>query len=163
MADKRPGARRGRKPKAAGVPVEHRVKPKMAIAVAAIVEQNASLDAAADAAGLTKDAVYHGLKNPAVRAHLFEALQPLKIIGKVRAMHALLDELSGPNRAARVAAARTLMENDPTIPLDGSFRPQPGITIIIEREAGVHPRVVGPVIDAQPAAVFDRVWPDGNV
>jgi hypothetical protein len=55
--------KRGRPRKAPGEPVDHRLTPKVAIAIRAIVEDNLSRAEAAKVAGLTDDAVRKAMKD----------------------------------------------------------------------------------------------------
>jgi hypothetical protein len=68
---------------------------------------------AAEAAGLTVRAIHKGLTRAPVREFFFESMKPVRIAAKAQALHALIAELKGDNAAARVAAARTLLEEDP--------------------------------------------------
>jgi hypothetical protein len=49
------------------------------------------------------------------------------------AAHALRKELNGPNAAARVAAARTLLGDDMASPAPQTPPAQPGVVIVIEQ------------------------------
>jgi hypothetical protein len=102
----------GRPSKPHGAPVEHKLTPKMRLAIIALVENGENMDQAAASAGLTKDAIYRALKNPPVRQFYHAELKLLLTAAKAKAVHSLIKELDGTNAAARVAAARTLLEHD---------------------------------------------------
>jgi hypothetical protein len=124
--------KRGRPKKAPGEPVDHKILPKMQVAISAIVEQNMPRAEAAKLAGLTDDAVRKAMRdNPTVRAFYTSELNKLKIFAKAQAFHALLKELTGPNAAARVAAARTLLEEAPQSSAGNGMAAIPGFTILI--------------------------------
>jgi hypothetical protein len=102
----------GRPRKDAGDGVDHRLTPKMQIAIQAIVEENLSRAEAAKRAGLTDDAVRKGMRdNAAVRAFYTSEVKALMSFAKAKAVHTIIKELDGPNAAARVAAARTILED----------------------------------------------------
>src|SRR5216684_4495423 len=129
-----PGRRRkpGRPRKQPGEPVDHRLTPKVRIAILAIIEDDKSIAEAAAAAGLTSSAIRKAMRdNSATRAFYMSEVRALMTFAKAKAAHALIAELDGPNAAARVAAARTLLEdNDRTSP--GNNMPQiPGFAILI--------------------------------
>ena len=50
---------------------------------------------------------------------------------KAKAAHALINELDGPNAAARVAAARSLLEETERAPAAGNMPHVPGFAILI--------------------------------
>jgi hypothetical protein len=116
MSTKRkPGRPRkvGRPKKAPGDPIDHRLTPKMRVAILAIVEDAKSPAEAAKAAGLTPDAIRKAMKgNAAAREFYSSELKALLYCAKAKAAHTLINELTGPNAAARVAAARTLLEEN---------------------------------------------------
>src|SRR5260221_10937488 len=119
MTKRGPGRRRkpGRPRKALGAPVDHRLTPKVRIAILAIVEDGKSVAEAAAAAGLTKDAIRKAMRdNSAAREFYMSELRALIHCAKAQAAHALIKELTGPNAAARVAAARTLLEDNDRAP-----------------------------------------------
>jgi|HubBroStandDraft_3_1064219.scaffolds.fasta_scaffold445656_2 hypothetical protein len=116
MSKKRgPGRPRkiGRPKKAPGEPTDHRLTPKMRVAILAIVKDNKSRAEAAKVAGLTEDAVREALMHCA----------------KAKAAHALIKELDGPNAAARVAAARMLLEENDRSPAGNGLPQVPGFAI----------------------------------
>jgi hypothetical protein len=116
MSKKRgPGRRRkiGRPKKAPGEPTDHRLTPKMRVAILAIVKDNKSRAEAAKVAGLTEDAVREALMHCA----------------KAKAAHALIKELDGPNAAARVAAARMFLEENDRSPAGNGPPRVPGFAI----------------------------------
>jgi hypothetical protein len=133
MKQRGPGRprKRGRPRKQPGAPVDHRLTPRMRTAILAIVEDNKSRAEAAKVAGLTEDAVRKAMRdNAAAREFYSSELKLLLHCAKAKAAHTLIKELDGPNAAARVAAARTLLEdNDRT---SGNNMPQvPGFAILI--------------------------------
>jgi hypothetical protein len=50
---------------------------------------------------------------------------------KARAVHALIKEMDGPNAAARVAAARTILEDSDRAPASNNMPQVPGFAILI--------------------------------
>ena len=143
----------GRPRKKPGAPVEHRLTPKVRDAIIAMVEDGMKVEDAAKSAGLTLSAIYKAMKNPPARQFYIQELRALLHTTKHLAAHALINELTGPNAAARVAAARGLIEANPDERTYADRGPQQsaGITIVIETGAQ-QPRVLGPpVIDVTPA------------
>jgi hypothetical protein len=135
MSTKRkPGRPRkvGRPKKALGAPTDHRLTPKMRVAILAIVEDNKPRAAAAKLAGLTDDAVRKGMRdNSAVRAFYSAEVRALMNFAKAKAAHTLIKELDGNNAAARVAAARTLLEEAPQAMAASNMPQAPGFAILI--------------------------------
>src|SRR5258705_10729205 len=115
MSAKRgPGRRRrvGRPRKVPGAPVDHRLTPKVWVAILAIVEDGKSRAEAATVAGLTSSAVGKAMRdNSVARDFYMSELRALMHGAKAKAVHTLIKELDGPNAPARVAAARTLLGN----------------------------------------------------
>jgi hypothetical protein len=140
--------KRGRPRKAQGDAVDHRLTPKMEIAITAIVEDNLPRAEAAKLAGLSDEAVRKAMReNPAVRTFYSAAVKALMSFAKAKAAHALIKELEGPNAAARVAAARSLLEEAPQSSAAGGMAQIPGFTILIA-DARTAPVLSGrPVID----------------
>jgi hypothetical protein len=69
-------------------------------------------------AGLTDDALRKAMQaNPQARAFYVSAVRELIICTKHHAVHVLRKEMTGPNAAARVAAARTLLADETAKPL----------------------------------------------
>jgi hypothetical protein len=66
---------------------------------------------------------------------------------KAKAAHALINELDGPNAAARVAAARTLLEETQQTPAAGNMPQVPGFAILISDARTPQALPIGPVID----------------
>jgi hypothetical protein len=132
-AKRNPGRRRkpGRPRKVPGAPVDHRLTPKIRLAILAIVEDGKSRAEAATVAGLTSSAVAKAMRdNSAARDFYVSELRALMHGAKAKAVHTLIKELDGPNAAARVAAARTLLED--TDKSAGNNMPQvPGFAILI--------------------------------
>ena len=124
--------KRGRPRKQPGELVDHRLTPKMRIAILAIVEDGKSRADAAKLAGLTDDAVRKAMRdNSAARDFYNSELKALMHFAKAKAAHTLIKELDGPNAAARVASARTLLEETDRNS-GGNNMPQiPGFAILI--------------------------------
>jgi hypothetical protein len=119
MSKRGPGRprKRGRPKKAPGAPTDHRLTPKVRIAIEAIVQDNLSRAEAAKLAGLTDDALRKAMKgNPVAREFYTSEVRALMQFAKAKAAHALIKELNGPNAAARVAAARTILEDSERSP-----------------------------------------------
>jgi len=140
--------KRGRPKKAPGAPVDHRLTPKIRTAILAIVEDGKPRADAAKLAGLTDDAVRKAMRdNPVAREFYMNEVRALMQFAKAKAAHALIKELDGPNAAARVSAARTILEGGERAP-PGSNMPQvPGFAILIAEARTAHALPVGPVID----------------
>ena len=64
----------GRPRKAPGEPVDHRLTPKMRVAIESIVQNNATREEAAKLAGLTADAIYRA-RQPATTCRRCLALR----------------------------------------------------------------------------------------
>src|SRR5258708_40373294 len=132
----------------------------MRLAILAIVEDGKSPAAAAPAAGLTKEAIRKAMRdNSAARDFYTSELKALMYCAKAKAAHALIKELDGPNAAARVAAARTLLEdNDRSA---GNNLPQvPGFAILIaDARLSQQPIDVAPV-NGLPIALVPRLGAD---
>jgi hypothetical protein len=149
MSKHKPGRSRkvGRPKKAPGEPVDHRLTPKIQVAIRAIVEDNKSRAEAAEVAGLTDDAVRKAMRdNAAARAFYVAEVRALLNFAKAKAAHAIIKELDGPNAAARVAAARTLLEETERTPAGNAMPQVPGFAILIS-DARAHAMPVAPVID----------------
>jgi hypothetical protein len=133
MSKRKPGPRKvGRPRKAPGEPVDHRLTPKMRVAILAIVEDGKSPADAAKAAGLTHDAIRKAMKGNSAAREFYQAeLKALLYCAKAKAAHALIKELDGPNAAARVAAARTLLEENERTPAGNNMPQVPGFAILI--------------------------------
>jgi hypothetical protein len=134
MSKRRPGrpSKAGRPRKAPGDPVDHRLTPKVRIAILAIVEDDKSVAEAAAVAGLTKDAIRKAMRdNSAARDFYVSELRALMHCAKAKAAHALIKELTGPNAAARVAAARTILENNDGTSAGNNMPQVPGFAILI--------------------------------
>jgi hypothetical protein len=104
--------KRGRPRKAPGEPVDHRLTPKMRAAILAIVEGGKTLQDAAAEASLTVSAIYKGMRTAPVREFYLEELRLLRTCAKAAAAHVLIKEMTGPNAAARVAAARAILDDE---------------------------------------------------
>jgi hypothetical protein len=50
---------------------------------------------------------------------------------KVKAAHALINKLNGPNAAARVASARTILEENDRTPAGNNMPQVPGFALLI--------------------------------
>jgi hypothetical protein len=104
----------------------------MRVAIAAIVEDNLPRAEAAKLAGLSDDAVRKGMRdNSAARAFYVAEVRALMTFSKAKAVHTLIKELDGNNAAARVSAARTLLEEAPQALPGGSMPQAPGFAILI--------------------------------
>jgi hypothetical protein len=124
--------KRGRPRKAPGAPAENKLTPKMRVAILAIVEDNLSRADAARVAGLTEDAVRKGMRdNSAAREFYSTEVRALLRFAKAKAAHALIAELTGTNAAARVAAARAILEENPQTPAGNNMAQVPGFAILI--------------------------------
>jgi len=83
-------------------------------------------------------------------------LKALMHFAKAKAAHALIKELDGPNAAARVAAARTLLEDNAAAPA-GNMPQVPGFAILIaDARSFQQPIDVAPL----PMAVVPRLEAD---
>jgi hypothetical protein len=134
MTKRGPGRPRkvGRPKKAPGAPVDNKLTPRMRVAIAAIVEDNLPRAEAAKLAGLSDDAVRKGMRdNSAVRTFYSAEVRALMSFAKAKAAHTLIKELDGNNAAARVAAARTLLEEAPQALAGGNMPQAPGFAILI--------------------------------
>jgi hypothetical protein len=134
MSKRGPGRPRkvGRPKKAPGDAVDHRLTPKMRIAILAIVEDNLSRADAAKIAGLTDDAVRKAMRdNAATRAFYASEVKALLNFAKSKAAHTLIKELTGTNAAARVTAARAILEENPQASAGNAMSQVPGFAILI--------------------------------
>jgi hypothetical protein len=156
----------GRPRKDAGDGVDHRVTPKMESAIRGIVEDNLSRAEAAKLAGLSDEAVRKAIReNPAVRALYSAALKELREFAKAKALHTLINECDGPNASARVAAARTLLEENATATPGNGMAQIPGFTIqIINTRASQQPMPIDvtPLNGVAIAHKSDRRQSDGS-
>ena len=146
----------GRPKKKPREPVEHRLTPKMRVAIVAMVEDGKTVEEAAEAADLTSSAIYKAMKNPPAREFYMAELRALLHCTKHLAAHALIKELRGDNAAARVAAARTLLADDAK-PVPAQGMPQmPGFSfLVIDNRAPVQALPNGQAVISGPAAVID--------
>jgi hypothetical protein len=134
MSKRGPGRPRkvGRPKKAPGAPVDNKLTPKMRVAILAIVEDNKPRAEAAKLAGLSDDAVRKAMRdNAACRAFYSTEVKALLTFAKSKAAHTLIKELDGPNAAARVTAARTLLEESPQASAGNNMSQVPGFAILI--------------------------------
>jgi hypothetical protein len=69
--------------------------------------------------------------NAAVRESYSAEVKALMSFSKARAVHALIKEMDGPNAAARVAAARTILEDSDRAPASNNMPQVPGFAILI--------------------------------
>jgi hypothetical protein len=145
----------GRPKKKPGEAADHRLTPKMRVAITAMVEDGKTVEEAAEVAGLTRDAIYRSMKrNPTAREFYASELRALLNSTKHLAAHALIKELTGDNAAARVAAARTLLaEDERKAPAQGM--PQmPGFTFLIDARSAAGQALsnghAAPMIEAMP-------------
>jgi hypothetical protein len=154
--------KRGRPRKEPGALVDHRLTPKMRIAILAIVEDNKPRAEAAKIAGLTDDAVRKAMReNAASRAFYASEVKALMNFAKAKAAHTLIKELDGPNASARVAAARTLLEENATPSGTGNMPQVPGFAILIaDARSSQQPINVTP-LNGPPIALAPRADRDG--
>jgi hypothetical protein len=150
MSKRHPGrpSKIGRPRKKPGEPVKHQILPKMQVAISAIVEDNKTRAEAAKVAGLSEDAIRVAMRdNPVVRQFYTDQVRALLTFAKAKAAHALIAELTGPNAAARVAAARTILEDNTTASAGNNMPQVPGFAILIADARAAQTLSVGPVID----------------
>jgi hypothetical protein len=134
--------KRGRPRKVLGAPVDHRLTPKMRIAIMAIVEDGKSRAEAAKLAGLTDGALRKAMRdNSAARDFYTAELKALMYFAKAKAAHTLIKELDGPNAAARVASARTLLEDNDRTPAGNGMPQVPGFAILISDARSFQPPI----------------------
>jgi hypothetical protein len=153
--------KRGRPRKQPGELVDHRLTPKMRAAILAIVEDGKSRAEAAKVAGLTEDAIRKSMRdNSAAREFYNSELKLLLHCAKAKAAHTLIKELDGPNAAARVASARTLLEeNDRNS--GGNNMPQvPGFAILIADARSFQPPIDVTPLNGLPMALAPRSQAD---
>ncbi len=133
----------------------------MRIAILAIVEDGKSPAAAATAAGLTKEAIRKAMRdNSAARDFYTSELKALMYCAKAKAAHALIKELDGPNAAARVAAARTLLEDNDKTSAGNNMPQVPGFAILIaDARSSQQPIDVTP-LNGLPIALASRSQAD---
>jgi hypothetical protein len=152
----------GRPKKKPGEPVDHRLTPKMRIAIVAMVEDGKTVEEAAEGAGLTSSAIYKAMRNPPAREFYTSELRQLLHCAKAQAAHALIRELKGDNAAARVAAARTLLADDERKAPAQGMPQMPGFIFLVNAPNGqalplsnghAASMIAGPatVIDADPS------------
>ena len=92
--------------------------------------------------------------NAAARAFYASEVKALMNFAKAKAAHAIIKELDGPNAAARVAAARTLLEENDRAP-DGNMPQAPGFAILI-----ADARLSQQPIDLTPLPIAPRLEAD---
>jgi hypothetical protein len=122
------------------------------LGIRAIVEANLSRAEAAKLAGLTDDAVRKSMQdNSATRESYVAELKALLHFSKARTAHTLIKELTGPNAAARVAAARTLLEENQQTPAGNGMPQIPGFSILItDARSSPQPIDVTPALNGSP-------------
>jgi hypothetical protein len=136
---------RGRPRKVPGEPVDHRLTPKMRTAIIAIVEDGKTLQDAAAEAGLTVSAIYKGMKTASVREFYLEELRLLRTCAKAAAAHVLINEMTGPNAAARVAAAKAILDDEAGRTGGAPGHVTPNFIIVIgDQHAQSQARIDGP-------------------
>jgi hypothetical protein len=122
----------GRPKKKPGEPVDHRLTPKMRVAILAMVEDGKTAEEAAEIAGLTRDAINRSMRrNSTAREFYASELRALLNCTKHLAAHALIKELTGDNAAARVAAARTLLAEDEKKAPSAGMPQMPGFSFLV--------------------------------
>jgi hypothetical protein len=134
----------------------------MEIAIRAIVENNKSRADAAKLAGLTEDAVRKGMReNSAARQFYVDELKALMTCAKAQAAHALIKELTGPNAAARVAAARAILEEIQQTPAGNGMPQVPDFAILIADARSSQNQIdVTPALNGLPVAHAPRLKAD---
>jgi hypothetical protein len=138
----------GRPKKAPGEPVDHRLTPKVRVAILAIVEDGKSRAEAAKLAGLTDDAVRKAMRdNTAAREFYVSEVRALMTFAKASAVRTLIKELDGPNAAARVAAARTILEDNERAPAGNNMPQVPGFAILIADARTAPALPIAPIIN----------------
>ena len=85
--------------------------------------------------------------NAASRAFYASEVKALMNFAKAKAAHALIKELDGPNASARVAAARTLLEEGPQASAGNGMAQVPGFAILIADARTAQAMPVGPVLN----------------
>jgi hypothetical protein len=150
--------KRGRPRKQPGALVDHRLTPKMRVAILAIVEDNKSRVEAGKVAGLTESAIRKAMRdNSAAREFYANEVKALLRFAKAKAAHALIAELDGPNAAARVAAARSILEDNATAPAGNGMPQIPGFAILIsDARSSPHPIDITPLKALAPRPQADR-------
>jgi hypothetical protein len=148
--------KRGRPRKAPGEPVDHRLTPKMRAAILAIVEGGKTLQDAAAEASLTVSAIYKGMRTAPVREFYVEELRLLRTCAKAAAAHVLIKEMTGPNAAARVAAAKAILDDEAGRAAGAPGQVSPNFIIVIgDQRARPQATIVGP--PAVPAENHARI------
>jgi hypothetical protein len=107
-------------------------------AIISIVEDGQSIQAAAEAAGLTRNAVYRGLRdNPEVQTLYAAELRALRTAAKSKAIHCLLKEMDGDNAMGRVGAARAILQEPDAASTqpNGNLPQRPGFSFLIHVDA----------------------------
>lgn len=111
---------------------ECRLTPKIRAAIISIVEEGKRIDEAAALAGLTTRAVYKALTHGTVQQFYVDELKALRTLLKARALNVLAHEMEhGTNAAARVAAARTVLQETDGAPVDSRMPQQPGFSFLV--------------------------------
>jgi hypothetical protein len=114
----------------------------MQVAILAIVEDNKTRAEAAKIAGLTEDTIRKAMRdNAAVREFYSSQVKALMNFAKAKAAHALIKELEGSNAAARVAAARTILEENHQAPAGNNMPQVPGFAILIADARSFQPPI----------------------
>jgi hypothetical protein len=135
----------------------------MRIAVQAIVESNMSRAEAAKVAGLTEDAIRKAMRdNSAARQFYVDELKALMTCAKAQAAHALIKELTGNNAAARVAAARAILEENQLTPAGNGMPQVPGFAILIADARSFQQPIDVTPLNGLPMALAPRLEADRN-
>jgi len=141
--------------------VDHRLTPKMRTAILAIVEDGKSRAEAAKVAGLTEDAIRKAMRdNSAARGFYNNELKLLLHCAKAKAVHTLIKELDGPNAAARVASARTLLEDNDRTSAGNNMPQVPGFAILIADTRSFQPPIDVTPLNGLPVALAPRSQAD---
>ncbi|TYL83622.1 hypothetical protein [Bradyrhizobium cytisi] len=130
----------------------------MRIAIIAIVEENKPRAEAAKMAGLTEDAVRKAMRdNAAAREFYASEVKALLSFARAKAAHALIAELTGSNAAARVTAARAILEDNPQTPAGNNMPQVPGFAILIsDARSAPMPLDITPLKALAPRLEADR-------
>jgi hypothetical protein len=79
---------------------------------------------------------------------------------KAKAAHTIIKELDGPNAAARVAAARTILEDNTTAPAGNNMPQVPGFAILIADARSFQPPIDVTPLNGRPMALAPRSQAD---
>jgi hypothetical protein len=118
-------------------------------AIELMVGEGLSRKEAAERAGMTDDGLRRALAtNPVARRHYSETVRTYMHGLRHKAVRALEKEMDGPNAAARVASARTILEASDSRTAQPSTPTVPGLVVVIQSA-----ELSRPVIDVTPAPI----------